>query len=267
MTHDASAGAPHAQEWRRVLTEGFGAFLGRPLSEYDPDASYGAYFWAGNFLSEIGFASDARWVDPEALAGRLLIEDENIVMYDEGEPAPSFDAAASVFVIEDESALSAELVTELGTASFPSGKAGERLVLGRELGALLERHQVDLADEAFAGAWYVIYPRIASDGTLVDALRVAAAVGADEGPDSLIDFDGEPDEHWEPYLADVAHPGLRAHLSFGCQDAGEASLRRVEGDEASFWGLAAEGCSMVAAWDETENQVEVAVFRLAGALG
>ncbi|MEY9928313.1 hypothetical protein ABH926_002952 [Catenulispora sp. GP43] len=260
MTHDASA-------WRQVLTEGFSAFLDRPLSEYDPDASYGAYYWAGNFLTEIGFAGDARWVDPEALAGRLLIEDENIVMYDVGEVPPRFDAGASVFVFEDESALPAEFATELSTAAFPSSKPGERLVLGRELGTLLARHSVDLADEAFAGAWSVLYPRIASDGTLVDALRVAAAVGVDDGPDSLIDFDGEPDEHWEASLSGVAHPGLRAHLSFGCQDAGEASLRRVADDELSFWGLAGEGCSMVVAWDETENQVEVAVFRLAGALG
>lgn len=265
MTHDASAGAPDAVNWRQMLAQCFEAFLGRPLSEYDPDASYGAYYWAGNFLNDVGFASDAGWVDPEALAGRLLVENDDIVMYDMGEAAPRFDAGASVFLFEDESALPAEFVTELSAASFPSSKPGERLLLGRELGTLLARHQVDLTDEAFAGAWYVLYPRIASDGTLVDALRAATAV--DEGPDSLIDFDGEPDEHWEPYLADVAHPGLRAHLSFGCQDAGEASLRRVADDELSFWGLAGEGCSMVAAWDETENQVEVAVFRLAGALG
>lgn len=257
MTLDAS--------WRQILTDGFGAFLDRPLNDdADADAAYGAYYWAGNFLQDIGFASDARWVDPEALAGRVLVEDDNIVMYDVGEAPLRFDAAASIFVIGNGSAMPHAFATELSAAAFPSSKPGEHLVLGRDLGALAERHKVDLTDSVFEGAFYVLYPRIASDGTLVDALRVAAAIG--EEPDSLIEFDGEPAEEWAAQLARVEHPGLHAHLSFCCQDAGEASLSYVAEDELTFWGLTGEGCSVIAAWDETENQVEVAVVQLAGAL-
>lgn len=264
MTHDASVGTTDHEDWRQVLSDGFGAFLNRSLDD-DPGAVYGAYYWAGNFLRDIGFAGDARWADPEALAGRVLVEDENIVMYDMGEAPLRFDAAGSIYVFGDVSALPPDFAAELSAASLPSSEPGERLVLGGDLGTLAARHHVDLADSALEGAWYVLYPRIASDGTLVDALRVAAAIG--DKPDSLIEFEGEPDETWAAQLARVEDPGLRAHLSFGCQDVGETSLHYVADDELTFWGLTAEGCSVIAAWDETENQVEVAVFRLAGALG
>src|SRR6185312_3651098 len=91
----ASLGMTLDAGWRQLLTDGFGAFLNRPLDDdADPDAEYGAYYWAGNFLQDVGFASDARWVDPEALAGRVLVEDDNIVMYDVGEAPLCFDAAA-----------------------------------------------------------------------------------------------------------------------------------------------------------------------------
>ena len=249
------------EDWQQILTDGFGAFLGRSLDEYGPDASYGAYFWAGNFLREVEFADDPQWLDPEALAGRLLVEDENIVMYDEGEAPLRFDASTSIFAFEDESVLPPEFAAGLSAASLPSNKG---LVLGRDLGDLLTRHPVDLTGEALAEAWYVLYPRISSDGTLRDAMRAATGVG--EGPDSLIEFDGEPDEEWEENVARVAHPGLRAHLSFGCQEVGETTLSYVAEDFLSFWGLEGEGCSVIAAWDEIQNQVEVGVFRLAGAL-
>ena len=251
--------------WRQLLTDGFGAFLNRPLDDdADPDAEYGAYYWAGNFLQDVGFASDARWVDPEVLAGRVLVEDDNIVMYDVGEAPLRFDAAASIFVIENDAAMPYSFATELSAAAFPSTEPGEHLVLGRDLGALAERHKVDLTDSALEGAFYVLYPRIASDGTLVDALRVATAIG--EQPDSLIEFDGEPAEEWAAQLARVEHPDLRAHLSFCCQEPGAVSLHYVAEDELTFWGLTGEGCPIIAAWDETQNQVEVAVVRLAGAL-
>ncbi|GAA1984831.1 hypothetical protein [Catenulispora subtropica] len=264
MTRDASVGTTDTESWRQVLADGFGAFLGRPLDKDDPDAVYGAYFWAGNFLKETGFATDAAWVDPEALAGRLMVEDANVVMYDEGEAPLRFDASGSVFVFDGAAVLPAEFAAGLSAAAFSSSEPGEGLVLGRELGALLARHPVDLTDEALAGSWYVLYPRIASDGSLLDAMR--AATGAGDGPGTLIPFDGEPDEEWEEDLSRVAHPGLRAHLGFGCQEAGEASLYYVGADTLTFWGLEKEGCSVIAAWDEAQNQVEVAVFRLAGAL-
>lgn len=252
--------------WRQTLSDGFAAFLNRPLDDAaaDADAEYGAYYWAGNFLQEVGFAGDARWVDPEALAGRVLVEDENIVMYDVGEAPLRFDAAASIFVIENDAAMPYAFAAELSAAAFPSTEPGEHLVLGRDLGALAARHKVDLTDSALEGAFHVLYPRIASDGTLVDALRVATAIG--EQPGSLIEFDGEPAEEWAARLARVEHPDLRAHLSFCCQEPGEVPLHYVAEDELTFWGLTGEGCPIIAAWDETENQVEVAVVRLAGAL-
>lgn len=271
MTNDASAGGSYTEDpaateaWRQVLFDGFGEFLGRPLDKFDSDAQYGVYFWAGNFLKEIDFADDARWVDPEVLAGRILfIEDGHVVLYDEGEPSLRFDAAGSIFVIEDESALPSEFVADLAAVSFPSTEAGERLVLGRDLGVLLTKHSVDLTDDGLAGAWYVLYPRIASDGTLVDALRVATGIG--EEPDSVIEFDGEPAEEWEADVARVTHPGLRAHLGFVCQEPGYAALSYMGADRLSFWGMEGEGCTVIAAWDETQNQVEVGVFQLAGAL-
>ena len=64
----------------------------------------------------------------------------------------------------------------------------------------------------------------------------------------------------------VTHPELRVHLSFGCQGAGEAALSFVGEDGLTFWGREGEGCSVIGAWDETQNQIEVGAFQLAGAL-
>ena len=58
--------------------------------------------------------------------------------------------------------------------------------------------------------------RIASDGTLLDALRVATGIG--HGPENLVSAeDDDADKEWAVKLGSVPRPELREHLKLDCQ--------------------------------------------------
>ncbi|MFE0426760.1 hypothetical protein [Streptomyces sp. NPDC058953] len=251
MTHATTA--PGHGDWDRQLADAFAVVLGRPLDSYDPTAVYAASI-DGNFMDEVGFLKDPAWVRPAALRG-----DEPVVwhVFDESARPSLFDASGSVFEIwrpeRAESPLPGEFAAAVAEVAFEEG-----LVRGADLAPLVERYGVDLADPALAGTWTVYFPRLVSDGTLVDALR--AALGTGRTPEELMDSAIEADEEWADELAAIAHPGLRAHLGFFFSD-GDTGMVPL-GDEATAGGLESSGCEPVAGFEDGHGQVDIRVVRL-----
>ncbi|MBW8486838.1 hypothetical protein [Actinomadura parmotrematis] len=234
MTHE-KLGTPGVDPvWRARLTPVFELLLGRPLDGFDPAADYAVYL-GGNFINEIGFDRDPAWIAPAALAGAAPVV-WDYPIFDQGEPPVRFDAGRSVF--------------ELDPADLPDGvpSFGRGLVRG-----------ADLAGRVPAADWYVPYPRLVSDGTLFDALRVALALG--DGPGDLLDVDAEAGGEWAGALAGIEPPELAAHLGFFCTD-GEAGLMYLGTERSGGPLLAGEGCELIAGWEEGQGQVELAVVRL-----
>ncbi|MEU8383548.1 hypothetical protein [Streptosporangium sp. NPDC048865] len=235
--------------WREQLTGAFEILLGRPLASFDPDAVY-ATFFGGNLISELGFARDAAWVNPAALRGAEPVV-WDFPIFDLDEPLPEFDASRSVFEF-DKAELPPDFEADLAAVCF----AG-RLVLGGDLAPLLERY--DLAAPGLRDTWVVCYPRLVSDGTLFDAMRVATALGT--GPESLLTLEAEPAEEWQEALAGLTPPGLSAHLGFFCTD-GEEGLMYLGTERSGGDLLAKEGCTLIANWEEGQSQVEFAVVQV-----
>ncbi|MFI7538270.1 hypothetical protein [Streptosporangium sp. NPDC049376] len=135
-------------------------------------------------------------------------------VFDLEEPLLEFDASRSVFEF-DEAGLPPEFETDLAAACF-SG----RLVLGGDLAPVLARHGLSASD--LRGTWTVCYPRLVSDDTLFDTMRVATALGT--GPESLLPLEAEAAEEWREALADRTSPELFAHLSFFCTEGEEGLM-------------------------------------------
>ncbi|MBY6307386.1 hypothetical protein CRV15_31220 (plasmid) [Streptomyces clavuligerus] len=242
-------------DWNRRLADAFAVLLGRPLREYGPDAVHAASI-DGNLLYETGFRQDPAWVRPEALSGAEPVV-WDCPVFDEAERVPHFDASGSVFEIlapeGEATALPEDFVAALDAVCF-----GRRLLRGADLVPLLDRYGVDLTDPALAGNWTVFFPRLVSDGTLLDALRAALDLG--HGPDDLLSLTAEPDEEWAERLAAIEHPGLRAHLGHFCTDGEEGLMPVFDDDRAG--GLKAEGCEQVIGWEDGHGQVDIRVVRL-----
>lgn len=239
-------------DWDRQLGDAFAVVLGRPLDAYD-DAVYAASI-SGNFMDEVGFLRDPAWVRPAALRG-----DEPVVwhVFDES-PRPSvFDASGSVFELHRpegaESPLPGEFADAVAEVAFEPG-----LVRGADLASLVERYGVALDDPAFAGTWTVYFPRLVSDGTLVDALRAALGIG--RTPEALMDTAIEADEEWAAELAAIAHPGLRTHLGFFFSDGDSGMVPLFDDTDAG--GLETSGCEPVAGFEDGHGQVDIRVVRL-----
>ncbi|WP_445402399.1 hypothetical protein ACSMX9_12520 [Streptomyces sp. LE64] len=242
-------------DWSRQLSDAFAVLLGRPLEEYDPDAVYAASV-NGNLMYETGFARDPAWVRPAALrGGQPVVWD--CPLFDESDRFPTFDAGGSVFDFstsgEGTTALPRDFADAVDTVCF-----GRGLVRGADLAPLTERYGVDLADPALAGAWTVFFPRLVSDGTLLDALRAALDTG--HAPEQLLPFEVEPDEEWQEELAAIDHPRLRAHLGYFCTDGEEGLMPLL--DDATTGGLQDEGCRPVVGWEDGHGQIDIRVVRL-----
>ena len=142
---------------------------------------------------------------------------------------------------------------------------------GAELGPLLGRHGIDLTNKRSKklNGWLAVLLRVATDGTLTDAMR--AATFTERGPDHLVSVREVPrprsaDERWEEKLSTVTYPGLRDHLRMLCRTQDDA---RSEGGfycATDYWPstdvLEAVGCSLVAGWEFGESQAGTAVVRL-----
>ncbi|GAA3090626.1 hypothetical protein [Streptosporangium carneum] len=253
MTRDRSVTSTEVG-WETLLSGAFEALLGRPLASYDPDAVYAAYYH-GNFFREARLDREPTWLNPVVLAGGEPIEVGDLYLYDMGEPPLRFDASRSIFHVSSDG-LPDAFAADLEAACFAPD-----VVRGADLAPVLWRHGLDLTDSALARNWEVCYARIASTGTLLDAMRVATGIG--RTPGSLIAFEGEAEEEWEQALAAVPHPGLRAHLRLGCCDPADAEGLTYLGSEVFLGSLLGDlGCSVVAGWEDGHGQVDVTVIQL-----
>ncbi|MEV4096828.1 hypothetical protein [Streptosporangium saharense] len=243
-----------AVAWKASLTAAFEALLGRSLSGYDRGAEYAAYYH-GHFFHETRLDRDPIWLNPAVLSGGEPVEVGDLYLYDMGEPPLRFDAGRSLFQF------SSHGLSEAFAADLARACLAPDVVRGADLAPVLWRHDLDLADPILAENWHVCYARIASNGTLLDAMRVATGIG--DGPGSLIPFEGNADATWTPALEAVANPRLRAHLSLGCCDVAEAEGLTYLGSDAPLGPLLEEGgCSVVAGWKDGHGQVDVTVLQL-----
>jgi hypothetical protein len=259
VTLDSSAADDDA--WIRKLTQGFGALLGRPLSEFDPDAVYAAFF-GGNWINEIGFRRDKAWVAPDALAGRRVVEDEHLVIYDMGEAPLVFDASESFFEMNP-AKLPEALAADVATVTISEPDSHYPLVRGRELGELLARNNVDLTDPQLADGWRVCHARIASDGSLLGALCAATGIGLAERHLATDDEGGKPAEDRQQALAAVDDDALRSHLKIGCREWWDSPGLCFFGIERQDKPpMYEQGCTLIGFWEECQNQVEIAVAQL-----
>ncbi|MFB6894173.1 hypothetical protein ACFCX4_33240 [Kitasatospora sp. NPDC056327] len=274
--------------WDAALTGAFAILLGEE-SAGDPGTGYGVYH-ASDSIDEFLFPNS--WFTPEGLAAR-----EPRRFPDTDGPYPfspwtwRFDLGGSLFLF-DADLLAGEgpwgadghkgprpfddaFVAELRAASVPD-ESGGALVYGSELGPLLGRHGIDLTTENATklNNWLIVLLRVATDGTLADAMR--AATFTERGPEHLVsvrdlsgpDVAGEP---WESRLVAVAHPALRDHLRMLCRSAEAARSGGAFYSGADHWPwsdlLDVAGCSLVAGWGFGESQAGTAVVRLPDAAG
>jgi hypothetical protein len=269
--------------WEAALTDAFGILLaGTPAG--DPAAGYGVYY-GSDTLDEFLFPNS--WMTADALTDR----EPTRLPDDDGDHPFSprwwwFDLGESVFRFDP------DLVAGTGAwgddghkgprpfgDSFAAGLRAAAtvdeeddsvLVRGAELGPLLARHGVDLTDQGAKklNGWLSVQLRVATDGTLTDAMRAATFTG--RGPGHLVSVGDmtrarAAAEPWEERLGAVAHPALRDHLRMLCLSESDA---RSEGGfhcGADHWPVAdleALGCSLVAGWAFGESQAGVAVVRL-----
>ncbi|MGW4411295.1 hypothetical protein ACWEJ6_45210 [Nonomuraea sp. NPDC004702] len=245
-----SAPTTTGDDWESSLRQAFGVLLGHPLSGFDPEAEYAACY-TGNWLDETGFNRDPAWLEPAALAGRATISSENLLLLDEvGYPELRFDPSRSLFEIDAAAELPADFGDELAAVKL-AGSDRWPQVGGAELARLTARHGAGLP----AGAWSVTSATIASDGTLLDALRVATGIG--DGFDSLVPYEGG-DPETAAAVAAVEHAGLRAHLRAFCDPrSDELALCRQDMRTARD-----EGGALVARWEGAVDQYEITVRRV-----
>ncbi|WP_148085997.1 hypothetical protein [Actinocorallia herbida] len=245
--------------WEAELAGVFAGFLGRPLAEFDGDAVHAAFF-GGNFVSEVGYLRDDAWVKPAALRGaEPVVWDYEI--FDEGGPLLEFDASRSVYEFVGKG-LPEVFAADLAAACFEPG-----LARGADVAPLLDGHGIDLRAPGLRDSWYVCHPRLVSDGTLFDAMRVALRLG--RGPDGMLLpplEDTEPDEEWAGLLAGIDDPALAAHVSHFCAD-GDLGLMCLGADAVIGSLLTDRGSTVLAHWEEGQDQIELTVVRLGPLLG
>lgn len=244
---------PHpttGDDWESSLTQAFSVLLNHPLADFDSGAEYAAYY-SGNWLYETGVDKDPLWLEPAALTGRETITNENLLLLDEaGYPDLRFDASRSLFEIYTDAAeFPAAFKEDLAAASL-AGSDHYPQVSGADLARLTARHGVDLTSPDLpAKTWQLTDARIASDGTLLDALRVATGIGDD--PDSLVPRE-ETNATTEAAITAVEHAGLRAHLRAFCDP---------RSDELALCPRKSrkENSPLVAKWDGAVDQHEITV--------
>ncbi|WP_380282734.1 hypothetical protein [Kitasatospora purpeofusca] len=289
MTTPETAPAAGSSEWDTALAGAFGILLGGEPPAVDPAARYGV-FYASDSLDEFLFPNP--WTTPDALSGRAP---RHLPDPDGEHPfspwAWRFDLGGSLFRFDADLLAGTgawgddghkgprpfddAFVADLRTVSTVD-EYGELLVRGAELGALLGRHGVDLTGEHAKklNTWLTVLLRVATDGTLTDAMRAATFTG--RGPEHLVSVQDmsrarSAAEPWEERLGAVTPPALRDHLRLLCLAEADA---RSEGGFYSGTGnwpwddvLEAVGCSLVAGWRFGESQAGAAVVRLPQAPG
>ncbi|MFF2659123.1 hypothetical protein ACFVUH_17365 [Kitasatospora sp. NPDC058032] len=277
--------------WDAALASAFAILLdGNPAIDpaadptVGPAAGYGVYY-ASDSLDEFLFPSP--WATSDALSGpepRQLPDPDGEFPF-----SPwtwRFDLGGSLFRFD------ADLLAGTGPwgedghkGPRPFGDAfvadlrivatvdefGEALVHGADLGPLLARHDLDLTDRNAEklNTWLTVLLRVATDGTLTDALR--AATFTERGPEHLVSVGDmsrarSAAEPWEERLGTLTHPALRDHLRMLCLSQNDARSEGGFYSGAGNWPwsdiLEAVGCSLVAGWGFGESQAGTAVVRL-----
>ncbi|MFB7470188.1 hypothetical protein [Kitasatospora sp. NPDC056184] len=288
MTTPETASAAGSSGWDAALAGAFEILLGDP-PVVGPAARYGVYY-ASDSLDEFLFPNS--WATPDALSDRAPRQFPEL----EGEYPFSpwtwrFDLSESLFRF-DADLLAATgvwgedghkgprpfddaFVADLRTAGTVD-EYGDLLVRGAELGALLGRHGVDLTGPHATklNTWLTVLLRVATDGTLTDAMR--AATFTERGPEHLVSVRDmsrarSAAEPWEERLGAVTHPALRDHLRMLCLSRADARSEGGFYSGADGWPwddvLEAAGCSLVAGWGFGESQAGTAVARLPDAPG
>ncbi|MFD8598321.1 hypothetical protein ACFV1L_25280 [Kitasatospora sp. NPDC059646] len=279
MTTDKDPGG-----WNAALGGAFAALLGEEAAGDLAGTGYGLYY-ASDTLDEFLFPNS--WATADALsdggAGHLPDPDG---------PHPfspwnwKFDLAASLFRFDPDLLAGTGpwgADGHKGPRPFDDGFVADLLAVaatdeadgavlrGAQLAPLLRRHGVDLTGKACKklNHWLTVVLRVATDGTLRDAMR--AATFTERGPEHLVtahDFGSRPvaAEPWEERLRTVAHPALRDHLRMLCRSEADARSEGGHYSGARHWSWSdvtdAVGCTPVAVWGFGESQAGAAVVRL-----
>ncbi|MEU3603464.1 hypothetical protein ABZ714_32860 [Streptomyces sp. NPDC006798] len=256
--------------WRRELAGAFEVLLGKPLDEFPAEAEYVLYHWDDMRSSEMVEEFIDGEVDLSAVVRGEPIDGDR---YDDGD-APfgwttwSLDLGRSVWLFE-ESAFGADgpfgepLGTALAAASAPAD-GPERELSGADFARALAAHGEDLDEvdgDELTGLGPVV--RIATDGTLFDAMRTATWTTG--GPDDLIPFlqdayEIEVEPEWEEKLRRIPDHRLRDHLRMLCLSAQSARsdggyyLGPRESPAGFRWMTARPGHEAITGWEFGEGQ-------------
>ncbi len=247
--------------WRDRLEHAYGLLLGRPLSGFDPGATYALYHWDDAFCDE--FFAGAEEVDLDGFA-RPETRDSS-TLADTGEPGLSpdrwrFDLGRTIFLVDD---FDHPVATALPAARLDS--AGDIGVLGVDLRRVFLDEEVDLDELTDQYAHMLL--RVQTDGTLFDALR--AATWTMSAPDGLEPRrpEAEIDAPWQPLLAQIDDGRLRGHFEMLCltahwarSDGAHYLGPKCRGDLAFLTTL--PGYRIVAGWEFGEAQAASAVVQL-----
>jgi hypothetical protein len=268
-----SASTP--DEWWDALTGAFRILLGRPLTEFDPDASYDFYYCCPAVTDTLfGFNESDEHLpgfDAEALARGDIVDppfltipgfQDHIDDWDAMIPQAgwSYDLGRSVYRESEPGA-----GTQVGVPGLAAG------LQGTELGRILIERQ--LTPTHLKPARPIVSLRVPSDGSLFGAM--CAATATQRGPGHY--FDPEMtygfDPGWEQRLAAVTYPGLRDHLSHLCRTedmaradgayySGRADAKEADRLAESVLGSTAHG-QVIASWEFGEGHATSAVVQAA----
>ncbi|WP_066364549.1 hypothetical protein [Herbidospora mongoliensis] len=213
-----------ASAWESALTQAFGRLLGHPLADHDPAAAYGA-FYGGNWLYETELNRHPGWVRPEALSGQEPVTHPEVLILLDGYTPLSFDASQSLFEV-DPADFDAGLVASVSVFAKPG------IVRGADLATLLAKHPGE-------PDWELWQARIASDGTLLGALKAATAIG--DSPGSLI-----------PPSEEVGEQAVLAHLE---------AFNDPESHDLAYCSHA-QNDAVIGMWEGAIDQYEITIWNL-----
>ncbi|GAA1640499.1 hypothetical protein [Actinoplanes couchii] len=225
------------------LTHAFETLLRRPLTDFEPNATY-ALYRQDNSVTDAFFDED---LDLDLLArGEIVGQPFDGVpgLADTGFPGLwQVDLGRSVFLIEAD--------------DVPDSLWRHRR--GTKVGKVLRRDPVDLSEE-----WVSVDLRIHTDGTLFDAMRAATWTNRAFG-DGGLDPALTVEPKWERRLAAIPDPGLRDHLRELCltaESARGAGARFLGRRHPGFPWMSAKGYRVIAAWSFGESEATSLVVQI-----
>jgi hypothetical protein len=240
------------------LTQAFEILLGRPLSEFDADSTYAAFF-----LPTTECFCGYKHLTPENLTADQL-PDEVLRDLDLYEVVRPHDLARSLFLfwnngVEERRGVPFDVFE---SASLPCRDA-HAVLTGRAV-ASLASSGVDLTvcDGSDNAGLYDIAVRIVSDGTLLDTMAAATGTRGDIVPRTFDDLEYAegPKKKWAKRLSKVADPALREHLGTYCLNVDDArcDFWYYEKDSPTFGAFESVldvTWKVVAGWENTDGPI------------